>query len=122
MFINANSFKIDNINLSTYVESIEYQYPKLWGDDAGRNLAGSFNGTLLGVFPKFIVKFHRLTTAQIKTIASIIDKKVQTVQYYDPLKKQTLSVKTYAGDWTLKYTGIEKSEGFSVSFIVMEKR
>lgn len=121
MFINANSFKVDGMNLSPYITNIEYQYPKLWGDDTGRNLAGNFNGTLLGIFPKFIVTFRKLSSSELQTIAPILDKKYQTVTYSDPVKG-TISKKTYTGDWSAKYKNTGKADGFTVSFICTTKR
>lgn len=122
MFIDKDSFIVDNINLGKYITEVEYQYPKLWGDDTGRNLAGSFNGTLLGIFPKFIVTFRKLKTSELEVIAPILDKKYQTVQYFDPVKKQKITKKTYTGDWSVKYKGIEKNESFNISFICTDKR
>lgn len=122
MFIDKDSFIVDNINFGKYITEVEYQYPKLWGDDTGRNLAGSFNGTLLGIFPKFIVTFRKLKTSELEVIAPILDKKYQMVQYFDPVKKQKITKKTYTGDWSVKYKGIEKNEGFNISFICTDKR
>lgn len=122
MFIDKNSFIVDNINIGKYITEVEYQYPKFWGDDTGRNLAGSFNGTLLGIFPKFIVTFRKLKTSELEVIAPILDKKYQTVQYFDPVKKQKITKKTYTGDWSVKYKGIEKNESFNISFICTDKR
>ena len=123
MFIDKNSFIVDGVNFGQYATQIEYQYPKLWGNDTGRNLSGDFNGTLIGIYPKFIVTFHKLSDVDIQTIAPILDKKYQTVQYYDPVKKQTLSKKTYTGDWSVIYKGVGKeSNNIQISFISTSKR
>ena len=60
MFIDKDSIKVNNISFGKYLVQAEYQYPKLWGDDTGRNLAGSFTGTLLGVFPKIVGLFKKI--------------------------------------------------------------
>ena len=126
MFIDKDSLVINGVSLGKYIVQVEYQYPKLWGEDTGRNLAGTFTGTLLGVFPKIIVQFRKLTKEELEIIVPILDSQSQTVQYYDPLKKENIEIKTYTGDWSIVNTGIvgsdRKNEGFSISFISMKKR
>ena len=60
MFINKDSLIINGISMGQYLVQVEYQYPKLWGSDSGRNLAGDQTGTLLGIFPKLILQFRKL--------------------------------------------------------------
>lgn len=126
MFIDKDSLVINGVSLGKYIVQVEYQYPKLWGEDTGRNLAGTFTGTLLGVFPKIIVQFRKLTKEELEIIVPILDSQSQTVQYYDPLKKENIEIKTYTGDWSIVNKGIvgsdRKNEGFSISFISMKKR
>lgn len=127
MFIDKDSLIINGVSIGKYIVQAEYQYPKLWGDDTGRNLAGTFTGTLLGIFPKIIVQFRKLTKDELETIAPILDSQSQTVQYYDPIKRQMASIKTYTGDWSIVNKSIVgqngmKNEGFSISFIAMKKR
>ncbi len=123
MFIDKNSLKINNVNMGDYIIDVEYQYPKLWGDDTGRNLAGSFKGTLLGVFPKFILTFRKLTKSEVEYLAPIFDSEEQEVYYYDPNKQDYRTVKTYSGDWSIKYNGVLQTEdNVKISFICEEKR
>ena len=126
MFIDKDSLVINGVSLGKYIVQVEYQYPKLWGEDTGRNLAGTFTGTLLGIFPKIIVQFRKLTKEELEIIAPILDSQSQIVQYYDPLKKENIEIKTYTGDWSIVNKGIvgrdRKNEGFSISFISMKKR
>ena len=84
MFINANSIIINNISMGQYLLSAKYEYNKLWGSDTGRNLKGKFTGTLVGVFPKLILTFRKLTQAEMNIIAPILDSATQSVKYYDP--------------------------------------
>ena len=51
MFIDKDSFLINNISMGQYVTEIEYGHNKLWGPDSGRNLKGKMSGTFLGVVP-----------------------------------------------------------------------
>lgn len=127
MFIDKDSLIINGISIGKYLVQAEYQYPKLWGEDTGRNLAGTFTGTLLGVFPKITVQFRKLSKDELETIAPILDSQSQTVIYYDPVKKQKVTIQTYTGDWSIVnksiigHDGI-KNEGFSISFISTKRR
>ena len=118
---------INGISIGKYLVQVEYQYPKLWGEDTGRNLAGTFTGTLLGIFPKIIVQFRKLSKDELETIAPILDSQSQSVTYYDPVKKQNTTIQTYTGDWStvnksiVGHNGI-KNEGFSISFISTKRR
>ena len=127
MFIDKDSLIVNGISIGKYIVQAEYQYPKLWGDDAGRNLAGSFSGTLLGVFPKIAVQFRKLSKDELETIAPILDSQSQNVTYYDPVKKQKVTIQTYTGDWSIVNKSIVghdgiKNEGFSISFISTKRR
>lgn len=127
MFIDKDSLVVNGISIGKYLVQAEYQYPKLWGDDTGRNLAGTFTGTLLGIFPKIIVQFRKLAKDELETIAPILDSQSQSVTYYDPVKKQNTTIQTYTGDWSIVnksivgHNGI-KNEGFSISFISTKRR
>lgn len=127
MFIDKDSLVVNGISIGKYLVQAEYQYPKLWGDDTGRNLAGTFTGTLLGIFPKIIVQFRKLAKDELETIAPILDSQSQSVTYYDPFKKQNTTIQTYTGDWSIVnksivgHNGI-KNEGFSISFISTKRR
>ena len=77
MYIDKNSLKVkignqEYVNLGQYITSVEYQFNKLWGPDSGRNLAGEQSGTLLGIFPKLVVSFRRLTKSEIELLTPIL--------------------------------------------------
>ena len=118
------------IDLGPYLVEVEYQYPKLWGTDSGRNLAGKQTGTLIGIFPKIICQFRKLTKSELETIRPILDASTQKVRYYDPWKQDYLTIDTYTGDWSIKNKSVVgtsssrsyKNEGFQISFIAREKR
>ena len=127
MFIDKNSLKVNNISLGQYITNVEYQYNKLWGNDSGRNLAGDQSGTLLGIFPKIVVTFRKLTKSEIELLAPILDSAYQTVTYYDPNKKATINMTTYTGDYSYNNKNIvgnqsHKNEGFNISFIAVSRR
>ena len=127
MFINKNSIIINGVNMGQYIVEAKFGYNKLWASDSGRNLAGVMSGTLIGIFPKIILQFRALTKAELEIIVPILDSEHQTVTYYDPRKKQTITMITYTGDYEINNKGIIgqdglKNEGFNCSFIAVRKR
>lgn len=133
MFINKDSIRIKKsdsfgnyISLGNYILEAKYSYNKLWSSDSGRNLAGKQSGTLIGIFPKIIVQFRKLTRSEMETIIPILDSAKQTLQYYDPYKQETTTIETYTGDYEITNKNIINSshnnEGFQISFIAIEKR
>lgn len=125
MFIDKNSLIVNNINLGNYIVEARYGYNKLWSSDSGRNLAGTQSGTLIGIFPKIVVQFRKLTQTELETLAPVLDSVRQTVQYYDPNKKAMTTMTTYTGDYEVINKGIIghiKNEGFQISFISTKRR
>lgn len=127
MFINKNSLSVNGINLGNYIVQATYGYNKLWSSDSGRNLAGEQSGTLVGIFPKIVVEFRKLTKSDLETLAPVLDSARQTVTYYDPNKRAMTSMTTYTGDYEVVNKGIVanghlKNEGFSISFISTKRR
>lgn len=125
MFIDRNSLIVNNINLGNYIVEARYGYNKLWSSDSGRNLAGVQSGTLIGIFPKIVVQFRKLTQTELETLAPVLDSARQTVQYYDPNKKEMTTMTTYTGDYEIVNKGIVghiKNEGFQISFISTKRR
>ena len=126
MFIDKNSIVIDGINMGQYLVQATYGYNKLWSSDSGRNLAGTQTGTLIGIFPKLVLQFRKLTKSELEIIIPILDSANQNTTYYDPKKKQNVTMTTYTGDYEIvnKYiiNGDRKNEPFSCSFIAVSKR
>ena len=126
MYIDSNSIIINSISVGKYLVEAKFMYAKLFGDDTGRSLSGEFQGTLIGIFPKLTLQFAPLTQTDIELLAPVFDSATQSVTYYDPNKKQSVSMTTYSTDWELIYKGLVndgmKSEGFTISFISTTKR
>lgn len=122
MFISRDAITINGVSMGPYLLSAKYEYNKLWGSDTGRNLAGSMSGTLVGIFPKIILTFRKLSQAEMNIIAPILDSPTQTLTYYDPTLNRNVTLSTYTGDWSYenKYIGLNSS--FECSFISREKR
>ena len=123
MFINRNSIKLNNISMGQYLLSAKYEFNKLWGSDTGRNLKGSFSGTLVGIYPKITLTFRKLTQAEMNLIAPILDSGSQSLTYYDPTTNSNKTISTYSGDWSYENKQImTKNESFSCTFISRERR
>lgn len=126
MFLDKNSIKVNNVYLGQYITEAKYGYNKLWGPDTGRNLAGENSGTLIGIFPKIIVSFRKLTKAEFELLAPILDSASQQLTYYDPKKKANITMTTYTGDYEVSNKGMiskgHKNEPFDISFIAVRKR
>ena len=122
MYVDTNSIIINNVNMGNYLLQADFEYNKLWGKDSGRNLAGTQSGTLLGIFPKLKLTFRKLSTSEMHLLAPILDSAYQTVQYYDDTKGATVTMQTYAGDWSLTSKRLGVAEGVSCSFIATKRR
>lgn len=126
MFIDKNSIIVNGISMGQYIVEAKYGYNKLWANDSGRNLAGVQSGTLIGIFPKIILQFRKLTKAELELLTPILDSARQTLTYYDPNKKANVTMETYTGDYEISNKGMisrgRKNEGFNISFIAVRKR
>ena len=126
MFIDKNSIIINGVSMGQYITEAKYGYNKLWSNDSGRNLAGTQTGTLIGIFPKIVLEFGKLTKEQLEIVVPILDSPRQTVVYYDPNKKTNVTMTTYTGDYEIanktRIFDDRKNESFSCSFISVSKR
>ena len=126
MFINKDSIIIDGVNMGQYITEAKYSYNKLWASDSGRNLSGTMVASLVGVFPKLVLEFRKLTKSELEVIIPILDRPYQNTTYYDPNKKVNVTMRTYTGDYEVSnksiISGNTKNESFSCSFIAVSKR
>ena len=119
---------VNGINITPYLLDITISYNKIWGSDTGRNsLSGKYTGTLVGIFPKFECTFRKLTQEEIEYLAPVLDSVEQTTIYYDPNKKDKLTIKTYTGDYGISQSNIfskvaKSGKGIKISFIAVNKR
>lgn len=126
MFVDKNSIIIDGVNMGQYITEAKYGFNKLWSSDSGRSISGMQSGTLIGIYPKIILEFRKLTKTELETIVPILDKPYQNTTYYDPYKKANVTMRTYTGDYEVSnksiISGNTKNESFSCSFIAVSKR
>ena len=114
------------VDLSPYLVEVKYEYPKLFAEGSGRNLAGKMIADFIGTFPKITCEFGPLTKSQLETIIPIIDSPTQTIKYYDPKKQTYVEMATYPNDYAITnksvIDGDKTNEGFSITFIAISKR
>ena len=122
MFLNKDSLYMDNISMGQYLTQVKYGYNKLWSNDSGRTLSGKMSGTLIGIFPKIIMSFRKLTEAELTYLAPHFDNPRQTIIYKDPNKNSNVTIITYTGDWETVYKNIGKADTFDLSFISTDRR
>ena len=126
MFINKDSITINGVSMGQYIVEAKFGYNKLWGEDSGRNLNGDMVASLIGIFPKITLEFKPLTKNEMEVITPILDSSRQTVVYYDPTKKASVTITTYTGDYEFNNDRIinngKKNKGFTCSFIATSKR
>lgn len=126
MIIDKDGIIMNGISMGQYLVQAQFDYNKLWSSDAGRNLAGKQSGTLIGIYPKIIMQFRKLTKEELEIVSPILNSANQSTTYYDPDLKRMNTMETYTGDWGIvnKYIIKEnrKNEGFSCSAISVDKR
>lgn len=122
MFINKNSLYMDGISMGQYLTQVKYSYNKLWSSDTGRTLSGKMSGTLIGIFPKIIMSFRKLTDTELVYLAPHFDNPRQTIKYRDPNKNADVTMTTYTGDWETVYKNMDKADTFELSFIATDRR
>lgn len=127
--IEGLKVKIPNgtyVDLSSMLVEVRYEYPKLFAEGSGRNLAGTMISDFIGVFPKVICQFGPLSKTQLESIVKILDSPTQVLRYYDPNKQAYVEMDTYTGDFNVTnrsvISGGALNEGFEISFIATKKR
>lgn len=126
MIIDKDSLIVNGLNLSPFIVEAKFGYHKIWGKDTGRNMAGTWGGTLTGIYPKITIQLRKLTKSEVEAIVPILDVANQSVSYYDPNKKRKTTMTTYTNDYEITCKNIvdeaTKAEGFSVAFISTKRR
>lgn len=98
--INSNLLVIGSTNISN-ISSYEVQYNKLW-KDADRNMNGDVRATLIGIFPKLVVKTTVQSQSLASTLGSLLNQPYFNVTFYDVLTNTTKTAQYYASDFTTK--------------------
>ena len=98
--INSNLLVIGSTNISN-ISSYEVQYNKLW-KDADRNMNGDVRATLIGIFPKLVVKTTVQSQSLASTLGNLLNQPYFNVTFYDVLTNTTKTAQYYASDFTTK--------------------
>lgn len=114
------------LDLGPLLLEVRYEYPKLFADGSGRNLAGTMISDFIGVFTKITCEFGPLSKEDLEPLIKILDNPKQIVRYYDGNKKAYVEMETYTGDYTITNRNVitdgALNEGFEISFIAIKKR
>lgn len=102
----------------------EVQYCKLWSSDTGRSMTGENRGTLIGIFPKIVLKVGQLTASEMKLFLSLVNQASANVKYYDTEKQAIVTASFYFGDAQdqLKKQKDMSHKPISISIIANKKR
>lgn len=122
MIIDINSIKINGVAVADKLTEAVYSFNKLWGDDTGRSLSGSFNGTLKGIFVKIELTFKPMSQAELQTLVKLFDTAFQTFTYYDPYKEMIVDMQTYTGDYSYTINNTNHTSTLKIPFISTKKR
>lgn len=131
MFIDKDSIQIKipggtYVSLGEYLTEVNYDYPLLFAEGSGRNLAGTMIADFNGIYPKIKLQFGPLSRTKYQMISKIINKPMQILKYYDPELERYLEIETYPNGHNVTNSQIiteeQLNEGFEVSFISRKKR
>ena len=102
----------------------EVQYCKLWSSDTGRSMTGENKGTLIGIFPKIVLKIGHLTASEMALFLSLVNQPRAKVKYYDTEKQTIIDEEFYFGDAQdqLKKQRDMSHKPISISIIAIRRR
>lgn len=98
--ITARLLKINGTDITNICE-YSVQYNKLWAD-ADRNMAGEVRATLIGVFPKIVVKTTVQEINKVMTMGTLLNTPYFSVTYFDFITNTTKTANYYASDFEVK--------------------
>ena len=98
--ISSKLLTIGTTDISN-ISSYEVQYNKLW-KDADRNMNGDVRATLIGIFPKIVVKTTVQEQSLVATLGALLNQPYFNVTFYDVLTNTTKTAQYYASDFSTK--------------------
>lgn len=99
----------------TKLKEYTVEYNKLW-KDSDRNMNGDVRASLIGVFPKIVVKTNKMNVAKVNALCSALDQPYFSVTYYDPRSNTSKTANYYAGDYKVKLEDRNKERFGEVDF------
>lgn len=76
----------------------DVQFAKLWSRDTGRSMTGENKGTLVGIFPKLIIKAGRMSEGDMSAFLYLVNQATTNISYYDSQYKKTVTASFYFND------------------------
>jgi len=101
MSVYTGDFITINDRHLPYIKQFKVGRNKLW-KDAERNMAGTVNATLIGIFPKITITTRRLTQAEASQLVWLLDRPSFTVTWFDVRNQETTTGRYYSGDYDIE--------------------
>lgn len=101
------------------------QYNHLYAEDSGRDMKGDSKATLIGFYPKLLVKVGSFTQKEMQTFLRKVNKQSFNINYYDEEYGKIMEgVSYYANDYTIevKNTKTMTYHSFEFNLIPNKKR
>ncbi len=122
MIYNGDLVKI-NGNVIPNIVNYKIGRAKLW-KDADRNMNGDVRATLIGIFPKIIMKVGICTQEEMANLTALLDSDYFNVEWFDVRIQETITTQYYASDYEIDL--LSKSKGlyqpFEVNLVPVSKR
>lgn len=102
----------------------EVQFSKLWSSDTGRSMTGENKGTLVGIFPKIIIKTGRLDESDTAGFLALVNQATTNITYFDAEKKAVVTASFYFNDADINLLTKTRmiSEGVEIHAIANKRR
>jgi len=98
--INARLLRINGTDVSNICE-YTVEYNKLW-KDAERNMMGDVRASLIGIFPKIVVKTTVQEVSNVMSLGALLNTDFFSVQFYDIISNSVKTANYYASDFKTK--------------------
>lgn len=80
--MDGNLLRIDGNVVKKFIR-YDILYEKQWAEDTGRNMAGTMEGTLIGIFPKLQIEIGSCDENELIEIISLLNQPSVEITYYD---------------------------------------
>lgn len=122
MIYTGDLVKIDG-EVIPHIVSYKIGRAKLW-KEANRNMSGDTRATLIGIFPKIVMKIGVCTQEEISKLCELLDQDYFVVEWFDVRIQDTISTKYYASDYDTDLLNKRKGlyQPFEVSLVPVSKR
>lgn len=122
MIYTGDLVKIDGVSLPHLV-TYKIGRAKLW-KNAERNMNGDIRATLIGIFPKIIMRVNYTTQEEMSQLTQLLDKDYFEVTWFDVRLQETVTTKYYANDYETELDNKQKGryKPFDVNLVPVSKR